>query len=828
MAHIFTAAASLLILSGSAALIYQVAWVRLLGLSMGSTSASVSTVLAAFFAGLALGSFFAKRILRKRDVSLTLYVVLEVVVGAAGLLLLPVLLNLDHVMALMPAYGTALALKFTITLLLLSIPTICMGATFPVMAAVLVGQGGELGRRISQLYTLNTAGAVAGAALCGFVLIPAWGLDGAVYCAVSLNMAAASIAWWLSRRPAMADAMQPADVGQTSPDETGDSAGLRRRLLLVLFLTGLVAIATEVGWTKYLAIYTGATIYGFAAILTVFLVGITAGSWAIGRVQKRVALTLPMLVGGLIALGGALVLARVALTMVPSSYELTRIVTESAELQHAVKYAVVLAVLFVPTFLFGAIFPVVLTMYCNGAEHVRTRLGPGYAVNTIGSILGAIGAGFWIIPSIGTDGLLTVMAVLILMTPFLFPAVLRRRASLVGVAAGLAMAAWLAPHLSYESLIASTRYRFDADAMAGKTPEFLFLNEGRSSVISMVTYDGEFARLQSNGIQESYLPLLPRWDPPLIETLLGLVPYLLHANPNNALVIGFGGGTTVTAMAAADLESIRVVELERAVVDAVASINDGKIAVLEDPRVTLTINDARNTLLVEDVRYDIVVSQPSHPWLAGSGNLFTQQFFEIVDSRLAESGIYAQWVSLFNMDATTLQSILQAFYSVFPHGLCFASTGTGDMLLIGSGQSIRFDFDVIETGMNEPAIAAQLFPWRIDQPEKLLEYFALSRDGALAAAGDVAPNTDTKILSEVRLAGLISDPEGAASPYELLRKHYRVELIPYFDPESAPQMLYRTGRFFIDQQWGSMLSDVIDELRVLDPQLATRLEAESL
>ena len=259
--------------------------------------------------------------------------------------------------------------------------------------------------------------------------------------------------------------------------------------------------------------------------------------------------------------------------------------------------------------------------------------------------------------------------------------------------------------------------------MAGKTPEFLFLKEGRTSVISMVTYDGEFARLQSNGIQESFLPLLPRWDPPMIETLLGLVPYFLHENPTNALIIGFGGGTTVNAMAAADLEAIHVVELERAVVDAVAAINDGEIEVLGDPRVTLSINDARNTLLVEDVRYDIIVSQPSHPWLAGSGNLFTQQFFEIVDSRLAEPGLYAQWVSLFNMDATTLQSILQAFYGVFPHGLCMASLGTGDMLLFGSGQPLRFDFDTMQARMDEQSVAEQLHPWRLDRPEKLLEYF---------------------------------------------------------------------------------------------------------
>jgi len=824
---IVNSAASLLILSGMAALIYQVAWVRLLSLSLGSTSASVSTVLAAFFAGLAIGSYGAKCLLNSREVSLNLYVALEIVVGAAGLALLPLLLNLDQTLALMPAIGTVLGLKFVVTLILLCIPTICMGATFPIMATILIRKGDGLGSRISQLYTLNTAGAVLGAALSGFVLIPAWGLDGAIYAAVSLNAIAALVAWQLSRFLGVTKLNLPKHPGPDDSTHRTNDESRPDRLILVLFLTGLVSIATEVGWTKYLAIYTGTTIYGFAAILTIFLVGITAGSWASGKVQKRIAPTLPLLLGGLLALGAALVIARVALTAIPSAYDLTAAVTESAHLRHTVKYAVVLGVLFLPTFLFGAIFPVALTLYCGGAEHIRARVGPGYAVNTFGSILGAIAAGFWLIPTIGTDGLITAMAVLILLTPLLFPEILFRRMRMTGVGVLLLLAAWLAPHLSYEALITSTPYRYDSDAMAGKTPEFLFLEEGRTSVISMITYDQEFARLQSNGIQESYIPMGPGLDPPLIETLLALLPYFLHENPENALIIGFGGGTTVSAMAATDLESIRVVELEPAVVSAVAAVSGGEIETLNDSRITLSINDARNTMLVEDVHYSIIVSQPSHPWLAGAGNLFTQEFFEIVDSRLDDPGIYTQWVNLFNMDAITLQSILQAFYGVFPHGLSFASLGTGDMILIGSRQKVIFDFDEIERRMSEQPVASKLHPWRLNQPEKLFDYFALSRDSALAAAGNAAPNTDTMILSEVRLAGLIKDPQGDANPYDLIRNYYRFKLSPHLAAESAEQDLYRTGRYLIEQQASLMLQHLLEDLRALDPQLAEQLKAES-
>ncbi len=128
--------------------------------------------------------------------------------------------------------------------------------------------------------------------------------------------------------------------------------------------------------------------------------------------------------------------------------------------------------------------------------------------------------------------------------------------------------------------------------------------------------------------------------------------------------------------------------------------------------------------------------------------------------------------------------------------------------------------------MSERSVAVRLHPWRMNRPETLLEFFALSRDAALAAAGEVAPNTDTRILSEVRLAGLIRDPQGAASPYELLKRHYRFELGPYLDPQTAPQRLFQTGRYLREQQWESMLQDLLEDLRMLDSQLAEKLEAE--
>ena len=208
----------LLVPSGCAALIYQVTWVRLLGLSMGSTSAAVSTVLTAFFLGLAIGSYFAERISHGARTDLTTFVVLEMVIGAGGLVLLPVLLNLDHGMALLGELGTNLAVKFVVSLVVLVVPTVCMGATFPVLAAVVILHQRDMGSQVGWLYTLNTAGAVLGALCSGFVLIPHLGLDGAVYVACALNLCAVIMGMYLRRQLAAQWLEEPAaDSGASGP-----------------------------------------------------------------------------------------------------------------------------------------------------------------------------------------------------------------------------------------------------------------------------------------------------------------------------------------------------------------------------------------------------------------------------------------------------------------------------------------------------------------------------------------------------------------------------------------------------------------------------------
>lgn len=824
-----------LLFSGLASLTYQITWVRLLGLSMGSTSAAVSTVLAAFFLGLALGSYFAERITRNRINDLRVYIALELIIGLSGLLLLPILLNLDSVMAQLPVYGSTLTAKFAIALSILLVPTICMGATFPVIASIVIRRSAEVGSGLSALYAINTAGAVLGAGLTGFLFIPTVGLDGAIYIAFALNVTIALSALLINRNLRLAP-IESAETHATANRAEGSSPSpyMRSVALVVLFATGFAAIATEVGWTKYLAIFAGTTIYGFSAILTIFLLGIAGGSWWIRPRIANIRSPHLWLATGLVLLGVSLLVTRAGLSLVPHTYAAFNYLDAPPWVIFGAKYLAIFVLLIIPTFIFGAIFPLNLQIYCGDLQGVRSRVGQAYAVNTVASIFGALLAGFWIIPTFGTDYLLTACALLILALPLIFIPALsvdagRRGATAIALIAIVAIGmSWILPHIDYRALISSVGYRYDDDVRAGREPEFLFLKEGKAGVISVVSYDGKFAKLQNNGLKESVLSLDdPSWGR-IVEQFLGLVPYFLHDEPRSAFVVGFGGGVTTRALAYTDLESIRVVELEPAVIDAGRAIVNGEIPVLQDTRVHLEFNDARNTLLLDPTRYDIIAAQPSHPWIAGAANVFTREFFELAQSRLKPGGIYGQWVNLFNMDATTLRILFKTFYDVFPEGLTLGNLYTGDYLLFGSDHPLVFDYERIQKRMDNPQITKAFEHHDVRTAEDIVTYLGLSRREIIAVTANSEMNLDTNILSEVRMARLIDVPEGAENPYDFLIDTFKFDAAPYLDPKRAAEQIFNAGLAFIRWDDPVVARHAALQLESIDPMWSRAMTYEVL
>jgi spermidine synthase len=812
--------AGFLLFSGFAGLIYQVAWVRLIGQSLGATSVSVAIVISSFFLGLALGSHLAGRMtwLRSR---IATYALLEICIGLSALVLLPILLNLDSILAMAPAFGSSLVLKAALCLALLILPTTAMGATFPVAAALLEDRSGHTGRQISRLYSLNTLGAVLGAALSGLWIIPALGLDGAVYLAAAINLAIAALAFALSRSG-------DGDRGRATlpAEDTATRPAYRTPALITLALTGVVSIASQVGWTKFLVIYIGSTISGLSIILAVFLSGIAMGAWLMGRRIATLKSPATAMATLLAALPFALIASRFLLSLLPDIQAIMNRAGEDTGLLMFIRAATIAAALLPPTVLLGAIFPLNVQLCTGAGASTRRDIGTAYAINTLFSIAGAATGGLLIIPLWGTDILLVTMAGLaavaaVTWMPWL-PRLSSRMALLVPVLASIALLA-AAKGIDYRSMIANAGY--DDRSRAGKVPTFHFLKEGKAGVISLTSYDGKQMLLQNNGLNEAGFTPGDPGDVPVIEVLLGLVPYILHTDPQSALVIGLGAGNTAAVLADTDVARIRIVELEPAVTAAIRAVAGSPVKVLDDARVEITYNDARNTLAVDDESYDLIVSQPSHPWVAGTAGVFTREFWEIASRRLNDGGLFAQWLNLFRMNETTLRAVLKSFFEVFPEGFVLSSERS--LILVGSNGAIILDELRAREVLARPAMSARLGPHGVKDANDLLWYYVLARDEALALAGDSPGNLDRNILSEVELARLTRDPKGAEDPEAILRAASRMDPTHLLE-DNTPQRLAQFADYLIAQDGFDKAHAAIRQLRAGDPDAAHSLELRLL
>lgn len=762
----------LLFSSGLAALVYQVVWVRLLGFTIGATAVSVAAVLVAFFGGMALGGLVAQARLRRGAHGLRGFALAEGVTAASALLLLPVLFNLDRLLAVFPAMGSDSPWLFLWALLVLLLPSAAIGATFPFLAAWRVAGQERTGHTLGALYAVNTLGAMCGALLAGFWLIPRLGLDGAIHTAAAINGGVALAAWWLAQRERN-EAVPPLPA-------TGRSLGGQGgQTFAALAATGFTALAAEVVWSKYLSLYAGTTLYGFAAMTAMMLAGMAGGGWLMQRRLHRKGASFSTLLFMLLLLAVALALTRSGLGLLPLAVGDTLLLGEA--LHSPWKFALLTLVLLPSSLCFGATFPLALALHCPSGEEVRRSLGLALAVNIVAAIGGAVITSLWLIPMLGSDTTLALLPLLPLAAALALmvhrPATQVRRAVVIGVVGVLGVATISLPGIDYERVLSSTHYRY-----AGKSSHetnFRYLDEGRSGVIGLVDHGGDLVFLQNNGLNEGVVNGQDARKGTLPESLLGALPYLLQQQPRDALVIGFGAGVTTRMLAEGGLESVKVVELEPRVVEAMLQLGEHQWPFLADGRVHLEFNDARASLRADTHRYSIIVSQPSHPWLAGSANLYSREFFELARSRLQQGGIFGQWVNLFRMDATTLRSILRTFYEVFPRGVVFGMMKSGDLLLMGGDATMVLDYERSSAFYHKETVNTMLTHAGLHDIRALPGYFMFTSAEALKLAKDAPVATDANLLIETRLAGLTEPVAEEESPYVLLQHYVKTDVRSY-------------------------------------------------
>ena len=754
-------------LSGATGLIYEVLWARMLGLVFGATTLAVSTVLAAFMGGLALGSALAGRLAPRFSKPVAAYGWMEIGVAIYALLV-PVLFHgVDNLYALVwrdlqPGSFTFTLLRFALSCLLLLVPTTLMGATLPVLSAALLRCATHDANSVTRLYTCNLAGAIIGTLVAGFVLLPTVGVRTTIIIAAAINIFVGFIAIGVQRRVQY----QPRLVVEKSVLGVTEQADRSPFWLLAALASGFVTISTQVAWTRILTMIIGSSTYAFSIVVALFLIGLASGAWFIGRKDRSTKLRSTILVVELLTatslLASLFVLNRIPALLITLGLRL-KISSWAGLLSLQIISATLL--IFVPALLMGMVMPLVL-VWASNQTRVVSRVGRAYAVNTVGAIAGAFATGFVLIPVTSIRfTLLLAATVCLFVAGFAYQPVrirlepLLQRCLAVGVVAPVLVIVLfiVAPPMNladlsigaYDSLVrvlAQTREGANENGqIAGPdVHELLWYREGPTATVS-VRRDGDTVSMGINGRTNASDSV---YDMPT-QVMLGQLPLLVAPQRNNALVIGFATGVTVGAMLQSPIEAVTCVELEPATIPASEYFNHVNNRPLDDPRTKLIIDDARTYLRVTPNRYDIIVSEPSHPWVPGVANLFTREFFELGRERLREQGVFVQWVQIYQLSTESLRSVLATYESVFPHVLVFRVGGLEkgkDLLLIGSSQALNLD--QLGQRIAESRTAAELARVNLHAEADVRSWFVCDESRLGPAVVGARINTDDNMYIE--------------------------------------------------------------------------------
>lgn len=705
-------------LSGCSGLIYQSIWSKYLGLYLGHAAYAQSLVLAIFMGGMAIGAWWAStRSIGWRNL-LRAYAIIELVIGVAGALFHPIYGGLtgfayDTAFPNLPGSAAVQAFKWGSGALLILPQSILLGMTFPLMSSGLmrrlrVGDGAILG----GLYFTNSIGAAFGALFATFVLLPAIGLPGAMRFGAILNIVVALAAFLLSRE----------DEQPQAPAATREEGrtGFARLLLVAAFVTGATSFVYEIGWVRMLSLVFGSTVHAFELMLAAFIGGLAFGGlWIRGRIDGYAS---PLRVGGwvqilmgLAALASLIVYDRAfdwvawflrALSRTDGGYDLYNIVTASVSILMMAPAA----------FFAGMTLPLfTLALIRNGGG--EASVGRIYAANTIGAIVGVFAAVHLLIPVLGLKLAMIVAAA----GDLVLGLVLLRR---VGDAArkvdmpylgGLALC-------GIALMVTLLAARFDPAAMAGGVyrnaiariseangEKVLFYRDGKTASVAIRESGDKTRSITTNGKVDAGIRMADDGRPAQDEitmVMAAVVPLMHHPQPRTAAVIGFGSGlSTHTLLGDPRLERVDTIEIEPAILDGARLFGKHVERAYTDPRSHIHIEDARTYFAANRAKYDIILSEPSNPWVSGVASLFSTEFYEFIPHHLAPGGLFVQWVQLYEINDELVATVAHALSRTFHDYQIYLAYNT-DMLIVA-----RLDGPVEEadaTALQSPVLQPEL------------------------------------------------------------------------------------------------------------------------
>ena len=687
--------------SGCSALIYEVVWYQLLQLTIGSTAISLGILLATFMGGLCIGSLALPRLLPEKIHALRAYAAIEGGIALLGLLELVLIPAIESLYVVSAQQGLAGMLsRALVCAIALLPPTILMGASLPAITRFVTAARGA--SWWGALYAANTLGAVSGCLLAGFYLLRVYNIATASITAAAINLGIAGASLLLAR---FVKADAPA------LPETLAATSARGDILphIVIAVSGACALGAEVVWTRLLGLMFGATVYAFSIILAVFLAGLAIGTAAGSALLRWTDARLALGVAQILNVAAMAWTAYMIADSLPY-WPTTQSLSASPLMVFQSDFLKALAAMLPPTLFWGASFPFAFAAARN-ANPGRT-VGEIYAANTFGAIFGALGVSLILIPWVGTQNsqrvLLALSAAggLVVLAPALLGVrAWVRAACAAGMLCALAACGFLIVHVDHipGELIAYGRRMLPNKGYS----TILYAGEGLNTSIAVSRWHADNSlqfhvagkvEASTNGVDMT------------LQRMLGHLAALQMSTPRSVLIVGFGAGVTAGSFTTyPGIRRIVICELEPLIPPAstrfFAAQNYG---VMHDPRTQIVYDDARHFVLTTPEKFDIITSDPIHPFVKGSAALYSKEYFETVKAHLTPDGVVTQWVPLYESDLAAVKSEIATFLAVFPDGMIFANTDNGagyDLALVGQNHPHKIDIDAAEARLASPGYA---------------------------------------------------------------------------------------------------------------------------
>ncbi len=741
-------------ISGATGLIYEVVWTRLLTLVMGNTHYSIATVLTTFMGGLALGSYVGGRVIDRFFNPLALYAILE---AAIGIYCLAIPSLIDWAFPLFKSiylsselsYSASSFYRFLVCSAILIIPTSFMGATLPVLSKFVSTKPDFVGRDVGTLYAINTFGAVFGAATSAFVFMRLWGLNVTIGLAAVCNIGIAAIIFFIFRPP-----LRRTDENVPVSNETESrSVSWKEGFILLGFgISGFCALVYQLTWNRILSLLLGSSVYAFSLILAIFILGLALGTVFFARWMTRFKDLVKVF--GFLQIGIG-VSALAALPFFGEIPFVNRWVYENWDVDFTVvqgaNFLIIFTLLFAPTFFMGGQFPVVVKLLTRGISNLGRDVGRVYASNTVGTIVGSFLGGFVMVPVLGIqNSVLTAVLINVLLAAALlwFAPSLSPRLKYYGVPLLVILCVWGGRSVdAWDKAVISSGsfmpYRIkDLHEAEKKANKILSYKEGTHTTVTTELAVSGNIFLRVNGKTDASLALDMR-----TQLLSGYLPMFLKENPQSALVIGQGSGITLGAVEQFAVKDIDLVEISPAVIEGSRYFGPFNHQALDDERLTIILEDGRNHVALSDKKYDVIISEPSNPWISGIGALFTRDFFHLLKARLSADGVACIWVHT-NMSPDSFKSITRSFTEVFPHVTMWESIVGDDYLLIGSAKEYGLPYEKVEKFLTQETIGHDLKRIGIQSVRDLFSLMIMDRDPIIQFSGDAPIHTDDNSLLE--------------------------------------------------------------------------------